>query len=70
MPVAEQIRLTERELEVLELVAKGLTNEEIARQIFRARTTARWHVCSLMKKLFASNRTEMVANAYREGLLQ
>lgn len=62
--------LTARELEVLTLVAKGLTNKEIASVLFISDKTARNHVTSCLTKLNASDRTEAVTTAIRRGLIR
>lgn len=56
-------RLTERELEVLRLVAEGLSNADIARRLFVTPGTAKWHVLNLLGKLGVSNRTQAAARA-------
>lgn len=61
--------LTERELEILELVADGKSNKQIAAQLFLAVQTVKFHLTSLYRKLDASTRTEAVREAYRQGLL-
>jgi len=60
MAVDPAPRLTERQLEVLELVSKGLTNAEIARVLGIARATAKNHVSAVLQALDVSNRTEAV----------
>lgn len=62
--------LTARELEVLTLVAKGLTNKEVAHVLFISDKTARNHVTSCLTKLNASDRTEAVTTAIRRGLIR
>lgn len=62
--------LTQRELEVLNLVADGLTNKEIANQLFISARTARNHVASCLLKLGADDRTEAVTTAVRRGLIR
>ncbi len=57
---AEQERLTERQLEVLELISKGLTNAEIAGVLGIAPATAKNHVSAVLQALDVSNRTEAV----------
>jgi len=62
--------LSQRELEVLTLVAKGLTNKEIASRLFISDKTSRNHVASVMGKLNAKDRTEAVTTAIRRGLIR
>jgi NarL family two-component system response regulator LiaR len=61
--------LTERELEVLRLLAQGMPNKEIAAQLVISERTAKFHVSSIMGKLGATNRTEAVALAAQRGLI-
>ena len=61
--------LTEREREVLELVAEGLTNREIGARLFISAKTASVHLSNVMAKLNAASRTEAVTVAQRRGLL-
>lgn len=61
--------LTPRELEVLKLLADGLTNPEIANSLSISRTTARAHVSHILGKLRVSNRSEAVALALRQKLV-
>jgi two-component system NarL family response regulator len=63
------LRLTERELEVLRLVAKGLNNREIAKQLFISENTVKNHVRNLLEKLQLHSRMEAVMYAVREKLL-
>jgi len=62
--------LTPRELEVLSLVANGLTNKEIARRLFISEKTARNHVANCLLKLDADDRTKAVTTAVRRGLIR
>ncbi|QYJ15655.1 Transcriptional regulatory protein LiaR [Rubrobacter xylanophilus DSM 9941] len=66
----ESETLTPRELEVLRLVARGLTNREVARTLFISERTVKFHVSSLLAKLRAENRTQAVAIARERGLLR
>jgi DNA-binding NarL/FixJ family response regulator len=59
--------LTEREREVLGLLARGLSNREIGAELFITPKTASVHVSNILAKLGASSRTEAAAIAYREG---
>ncbi|MBK8903961.1 MAG: AAA family ATPase [Anaerolineaceae bacterium] len=62
-------RLSDRELEVLRLVADGASNREIADELFLAVTTVKKHISNIMSKLNASSRTQAVAEARTLGLL-
>jgi DNA-binding NarL/FixJ family response regulator len=62
-------RLTEREAEILALVAEGRTNGEIAKQLFISTKTVSVHVSNILAKLHAGSRTEAAAIARREGLV-
>lgn len=61
--------LTEREREVLILIAQGLSNAEIASELFISPTTAKTHVSRIIAKLDAKNRTQLVVIAYENGLV-
>lgn len=63
-------RLTERELEVLRLVARGLNNRDIARQLFISENTVKNHVRNILEKLQLHSRMEAVVYAVREKLLE
>jgi NarL family two-component system response regulator LiaR len=69
LPPAED-PLTERELEVLKLVAQGLTNQEIAERLYRSEWTVRTHVRNILSKLHLANRTQAALYALREGLAE
>jgi DNA-binding NarL/FixJ family response regulator len=64
VPVQPIDPLTEREEEVLALVARGRTNAEIATELVVGLSTAKYHVASLMTKLGARNRVEIAMWAY------
>ncbi len=61
--------LTARELEVLELVSKGLSNREIAAALGCSETTAKWHLKNVMQKLDVTDRTEATRAAVERGIL-
>jgi DNA-binding NarL/FixJ family response regulator len=63
------VRLSQREREVLRLLADGLSNEEIGRSLFISPETVRTHVRKAMSKLDADTRTQAVATALRQSLI-
>jgi DNA-binding NarL/FixJ family response regulator len=67
--VPERERLTERELDVLRLLARGLSNRAIGGELFISETTVKFHVGNLMRKLMVSRRAEAVYAATKLGLL-
>jgi two-component system NarL family response regulator len=62
--------LTQRELDVLQLVAQGRSNKDIARRLEITEGTAKTHVKAILGKLDAISRTEAVAVAHKRGLIQ
>jgi DNA-binding NarL/FixJ family response regulator len=60
--------LTDREREVVELVAEGMSNDEIAGRLYLSPATVRTHVSRAMVKLAARDRAQLVVFAYRSGL--
>jgi NarL family two-component system response regulator LiaR len=60
--------LTDREVEVIRLVAKGLSNQEIAERLTVTEATVRAHVSNILSKLHLANRTQAALYALREGL--
>jgi DNA-binding NarL/FixJ family response regulator len=60
--------LTERELEVLKMVARGMSNAEIAEELIISPATAKTHVAHLLTKLDARDRIQLVIIAYQSGL--
>jgi len=60
--------LTEREREVLELVAEGLPNDDIAEKLYISERTVRSHVSNILSKLDLANRTQAALYAVREGI--
>jgi NarL family two-component system response regulator LiaR len=63
------VALTEREVETLKLVARGLSNQEIAQQLHISEGTVRFHVTNILGKLELENRTQAALYALREGLV-
>jgi DNA-binding CsgD family transcriptional regulator/tetratricopeptide (TPR) repeat protein len=68
-PVAERFGLTEREQEILQLVADGRSNGQIAEVLFISPKTASVHVSNIIRKLGVSGRVEAAALAHRQGLV-
>jgi len=62
--------LTEREREVLTLIAEGLTNQEIAGRLYISIKTVQTHRAHIMEKLNLHDRTELVRYAIRKGLIE
>jgi two-component system, NarL family, response regulator LiaR len=68
-PAQPRYDLTEREQEVLELLAQGMSNNEIADRLVVSRSTVKFHVSSILSKLGVSSRTEAVALALNSKLV-
>ncbi len=67
---ASSTTLTAREIEVLHLLRKGMTNPDIGRLLGITPRTAKAHVAAILEKLGAADRTEAVARAFERGLLK
>ena len=68
-PGRDLSRITEREREVLSLVAEGLSNDEIATRLYLSPLTTKTHVSHIMTKLDARDRAQLVIIAYESGLV-
>jgi DNA-binding NarL/FixJ family response regulator len=66
---AQELGLTDRELEVLELVAEGCTNREIGERLFISEKTASVHVSRILAKLDVRSRVEAATAAHRLGIV-
>jgi DNA-binding NarL/FixJ family response regulator len=69
-PTVPTPRLTDREMEVLSLVAKGLANRDVAKQLFISENTVKNHVRNILEKLQLHSRMEAVMYAVRENMIE
>jgi DNA-binding NarL/FixJ family response regulator len=69
-PPAELSGLTDRERDVLSLIGRGLSNDEISRRLFISGTTVRTHVTHVLQKLGLRDRIQAVVLAYESGLVR
>ena len=67
-PSRRMARLTERETEVLRLIARGLSNAEIAEELVLSSTTIKTHVASILRKLELRDRVQAVVAAFENGV--
>jgi DNA-binding NarL/FixJ family response regulator len=67
-PLGEQ--LTERELEILQLMAKGAANKEISRELSISESTVKTHISNIFQKLGVNDRTEAVTQALKKGIIR
>ncbi len=69
-PAPDRLGITEREAQVLTLVAQGLSNQEIAAQMYLGEATVKTHLASLMRKLNLRDRVHAVVFGYESGLVR
>ena len=65
-----QSQLSPRELQVLELIAGGLSNKEIGKSLGIAEATVKWHVNIILSRLNVGDRTEAIVAALQRGIMQ
>jgi DNA-binding NarL/FixJ family response regulator len=70
VPPRELDELTERELEVLRLIARGLSNAEIGKELYISDTTVKTHITHILQKLNLRDRVQAVVLAHETGLLE
>ena len=61
--------LTRREMEILQLIAKSLSNREIANKLFISEPTVKTHVSNILRKLGQENRSQAIVYSYKNGLI-
>jgi DNA-binding NarL/FixJ family response regulator len=66
---ASELGLTEREISILNALARGLSNQAIGKELFVAEQTVKFHLTNIYRKLDAANRTEAVRVAYQRGIV-
>lgn len=64
------VGLTDREISILKALAKGLSNDEIAKEFWVARQTVKFHLTNIYRKLDVRNRTEAIRKAYAFGIVE
>ncbi|HJL42487.1 MAG TPA: response regulator transcription factor [Myxococcales bacterium LLY-WYZ-16_1] len=69
VPAANQTVLTQRELEILQIIAKGLSNNEVASVLGLSKATIRTHLEHIYEKLDVTNRVEAVTEGIRQGII-
>lgn len=67
---AASTQLTDREREILTLVARGLNNDQIGERLFISPATVKTHLARIMAKLDAHDRAQLVVRAYESGLVK
>ena len=66
---ADELGLTNREVSILNALARGLSNQAIGKELFVAEQTVKFHLTNIYRKLDAANRTEAVRLAYQRGII-
>lgn len=68
--LVEDDRLTEREKEVLQFISQGFSNKEISEKLYLSESTVKNHLRNILDKLHLQNRTQLIAFAYRNRLVE
>jgi DNA-binding NarL/FixJ family response regulator len=68
--VAKEAGLSKREMSILKALGSGLSNKQIAKELWLAEQTVKFHLTNIYRKLGVANRTEAVRYAYRHGLVE
>ena len=69
-PAPQLDELTERELDVFRLIARGLSNAEIGEKLFISDTTVKTHITHILQKLDLRDRVQVVVLAYQTGVVE
>ena len=69
MVLPEQLGLTNREFEIVNHIACGSSNKDIAEQLFISEKTVKNHVSNILRKMELEDRTQVAVYAYRKGLI-
>ena len=69
-PGADDVGLSDRELAILRALGEGMSNKQIAKELWLAEQTVKFHLTNIYRKLNVATRTEAVNAAYRRGLLE
>ncbi|MCM2456922.1 LuxR family transcriptional regulator [Rhizobium sp. CG4] len=69
MPLPPEIRLTQREMDILILLSKGMTSPEMGKELSISSHTVDWYINGIQRKLHARNRQHAIALAFRYGLI-
>jgi DNA-binding NarL/FixJ family response regulator len=67
---AKAAGLTDREISILKALAKGSSNEQIAKEFWVAQQTVKFHLTNIYRKLGVKNRTEAIRHAYKLGFVE
>ena len=69
LPSSLSVKLTQREMSILRLIAFGFTNVQIGEKLHISKYTVAQHIAKMLRRLGAANRTDLVNRAHVEGIL-